>query len=350
MTDTAVRQTNGAGGPRRMLTSDIGRVLSRPTLSRPYWPPSTPRWILRCFSECDGNVPVRGGLFQVNRVRDEGFRGVLDESAEEVGLQSISLAASYGLGEGDPVDTSLAIYDPEPPRVHLEVIRAVVRMPTHVPEIYSETHDQLQAQLNVTSEFIYETKENLVFNHPTYGLLNNVDSSMQFEVDTPPSPDVLDDLLALAWKRPDCFLMHPEALARFHREATARGVHLESVELFGHAFTTWRGLPICPTNKLKVLTAGGAEADESSGEPLRPVTTRGGARCTTDILLIRIGQEKAGVVSLYAADVESNATLPFIKVELMGRSDEAVVSYLLTTYAAVAVLSPGALACARVSF
>lgn len=346
MTDIDVRQPNGAGGPRRLLTSDIGRVLSTPTLSRPRWSPSTPRWILRCFTSCDGNVPVRGGVFQVNRVRDDGFRGVLDETADALRVPSTSLAASFSIGEGETVDTSLAIYDPDPPQIHLEVIRAVINMPTHVPQIYSDTHDQLQSQLSVTGEFIYETIEHLVFNHPVYGLLETVDGSMEFEADAPPSPDVLDDLLALAWKRPDCFLMHPIALARFHKEATTRGVVLESVELFGQPFTTWRGLPICPTNKLHVITRGSSESDKGGGEEAT-VTPR--SPSTTNILLVRVGQEKQGVVNLYAADVESDPGLPFIGVEFMGRSDDAVVSYLLTTYSAVAVLSPGALARAKVT-
>ncbi|MDQ4069624.1 MAG: hypothetical protein M3203_09195, partial [Actinomycetota bacterium] len=99
MTVTEQRQGNGNGqvAGRRLLTSDIGRVLSTPTLSAPHWSPSTPRWILRCFASCDGNVPVRGGIFQVNRVRDEGFHGVLEETADALNLPSTSLAASYSL-------------------------------------------------------------------------------------------------------------------------------------------------------------------------------------------------------------------------------------------------------------
>jgi hypothetical protein len=69
---------------------------------------------------------------------------------------------------------------------------------------------------------------------------------------------------------------------------------------------------------------------------------------STDILLARLGYEEQGVVSLHAAGTDTNPDLPFVTIDPMGIADDAAAQYLLTTYTAVAVLSPGALARARV--
>jgi hypothetical protein len=64
---------------------------------------------------------------------------------------------------------------------------------------------------------------------------------------------------------------------------------------------------------------------------------------------MRLGLEKQGIVSLHAAGSKTSPPLPFITVEFMRLGDDSVASYLLTTYTAVAVLSPGALARAEVT-
>lgn len=366
---TAVDQAT-LWAPTRALTSDVARVLSTPTKSRPFWPPRTPRWILRCFDAGDANVPVTGGVYHVNRVVDETMDIVVQSSVGDLlDLQSFSLVANHSVSDGRVVETSLARYEQTPQEIPLDIIQTVVRINTQVPTLFSDNHDQLQWQLNVAAECIYEVKEHLLFNHPTYGLLNNVDTSMEFEAGGPPSPDVLDDLLARMWKRPDCFLMHPEALAEFHKQANSRSLALEAVELFGFSFTSWRGLPIFPTDKLPLAStssssestpaagaksstpaAGAKSSRQSSGQPQeRSSGTRVRGPSATDVLLMRIGLEDQGVVSLYAEGTKVHPALRFITVESMGISDNAVAGYLLTTHVAAAVLSPGALAHARVT-
>src|SRR5690606_16363482 len=49
----------------------------------------------------------------------------------------------------------------------------------------------------------------------------------------PPTPDDMDDLLALVWKEPAFFLAHPKAIAAFGRECSARGVYPDSVDVGG---------------------------------------------------------------------------------------------------------------------
>jgi hypothetical protein len=336
MADVPASSSSASSGPPRALTADAGLALSRPTKSRPVWPPRTPRWILRCFDAVNANVPVEGGIYHANRVRDEALGATTLPTVTEVDAPGQRYGARRELGRSvvDPkgsepiIDACVADYDPSPAEIPLNRIQSIVRTETHVPALLSDTHDQVQWQLKLAAEFIYETKEHQVFNHPTHGLLNNVDEAMEVQVDGPPSPAALDDLLARAWKRPDCYFMNPLALAEFHKQASDRSLKLDAVDIFGSTFTAWRGLPIFPTDKLEV--GGGEDA------------------ATTDVLLLRMGEENQGVVSLVPAGVATDQSLPFITVEFMGLSDDGVASRLVTTYTAVAVLSPGSLARAQV--
>jgi hypothetical protein len=359
----------------QVLTPDIASALSRPMKSQPFWPARTPRWLLRCIDACKADIAVEGGVCVINRVADGSF-SVVAREAPSLELQTAGLRAAYASKVGTALPRSLAKYDSI--EIPLETVQSIVSAQTLVPALFSDTHDQLLWQLRTAAEFMYEMQENLAFNHPAHGLRNNVAESMDFEVGGPPTPDVLDDLLSLAWKRPDCFLMHPLALAEFHKAATARSLNLESVEAFGASFTSWRGLPICPTDKLQLVVEGEAVQRSMSADQLgeagwlprtrapSPATspqssssqpTVASARslgfdagtAATDVLLARIGVENQGVVCLHAAGTQSHADLPGISVDFMGRSADGVESYQLSMYCALAVLSPGALARAQVT-
>jgi Phage capsid-like protein len=314
-----------------LLTSDVAQQLSSSTKSAPIWSPRSPRWVLECLRAC-ATVNVSGGVYRVNSVVD-GHSGWEMQDAAPLNVPSLTLRASQSEPDGTPIEVSLASYDTSPREIALNTIQSNVRIASRVRALYSDTHDQVQTQLGITAEYIYETMENLVFNHSDYGLLRNVDSRMQIQVDGPPTPDVLDDLLALAWRRPDCFCMHPAALAQFRKSANARSLNLEEVEVFGSPFTAWRGLPIMPTNKLW-LTRGALGY---------------GVQATTSVLLTRFGLAKQGIVCLCAEGLESNSRFPYINVDFMGLSDDGASRYLLSTHTAVAVLSPGAIARADVT-
>lgn len=106
--------------------------------------------------------------------------------------------------------------------------------------------------------------------------------------------------------------------------------------MFGSSFSTWRGLPILPTNKLYLI-----------GD-FEDIQTRSVGASSSTILLMRISEQKQGVISLYAEGSEGTSNYPFITIDQMNVSDDSVVSYLLTMYAAMAVLTPGALCSATV--
>jgi len=339
-----------------MLVSDAASQLSSSTKSTPIWSPRTPRWTLECLRAC-AMLEVEGGVYQVNMVVDDEQGSAVQPKAP-LDLPSSTLRASYSQADGTQVKTSVGPYRVDPRKVALQTIQSIVRIPNRVPALFSDNYDQVQTQLRITAEFIYETMENLIFNHQDYGLMHNVDQRMQFKVDGGPTPDVLDDLLGLAWRRSDCFCMHPETLAEFRKRANSQSLNLEEVEIFGSPFTAWRGLPIVPTNKLWLLAKNPVPSNErwqvTEKEPKKSETKTKGSRrrtpgeATTSVLLMRLGLEKQGIVCLCPKGLEVNAQFPYIKVEFMGLSDGAVASYVMSTHTAMAVLSSGALARADV--
>ena len=93
--------------------------------------------------------------------------------------------------------------------------------------------------------------------------------------DGAPTPDDLDELITRVWKEPAFFLAHPLPSVAFGRECTYRGVPPATVNLFGSPFITWRGIPLIPSDKLYV----------NNGQ--------------TNILLMRTGEKRQGVVDLF---------------------------------------------------
>ena len=53
--------------------------------------------------------------------------------------------------------------------------------------------------------------------------------------------------------------------------------------------------------------------------------------------------KKNRCISLFPAEKQGSESFPLIDVEFMGIDNNSVASYLLSTYTAIAVLTPGAL-------
>jgi hypothetical protein len=133
-----------------------------------------------------------------------------------------------------------------------------------------------------------------------------------------PTPDDMDELISKVWKEPAFFLAHPRAIAAFGRECTHRGVPPPTVNIFGSPFLTWRGLPIVPTDKLEV---------------------KGNK---TNILLLRTGEKKQGVVGLFQPGIPGEV-MPSLSVRFMGINHKAIASYLISLYCSLAILTEDAL-------
>jgi hypothetical protein len=219
-------------------------------------------------------------------------------------------------------------YEEDPREYHLSTIQTVLRTHTRVTDLYSNKIDQLREQVRLTVEAVNEWEEWELINNPQFGLLAEVASSQRIPTRTgPPTPDDLDELLSLVWKKPAFFLAHPKAIAAFGRECTRRGVPPPTVNLFGSPFTTWRGVPIIPTDKLLI-----------NGQ-----SRVGGSLGSTSILLLRVGEPEQGVVGLQKAGVTGEVE-PGLSVRYMGTDQNSIASHLVTRYFSAAVLTTDALA------
>ncbi len=320
----------------KILPKSNAEVLSSSHKSRPMWEGRSPRWICQVMVK-QACVPVHGGIFRLNKVAEPFIPIQSSVSKVPSNLPHKNLHITHSHSEGATLGPSFAAYDEAPKEIHLQPIQTVIKMHTRIPALYSTHHNQLEAQIRLASEWMYETKEYLIFNHPDYGLLNNVGPKLQIKTGGAPNPDLLDDMLSRIWKTPDFFVAHPEAIRAFTGECSKLGIPLGNVEMLGSSFIAWRGLPILPTNKLLLVNGKG-----------EGFTDRVVGKSKTNFMLMRISEEKQGVISLYAAGSEGSARYPFISVDFMGIHDESIASYLMTMYAAMAVLTLGALCKAEV--
>ncbi|MDR1079743.1 MAG: hypothetical protein LBQ79_01950, partial [Deltaproteobacteria bacterium] len=177
-------------------------------------------------------------------------------------------------------------------------------------------------------ESLRERQESQIVNSDDYGLLKNAAPSQRIQTrNGAPTPDDLDELLAKVWKEPSFFLAHPRAVAAFGRECTRRGVPPSTVNILGGVFIQWRGVPIIPTDKLFV--------DGLKNPP--------GRNGKTNILLVRTGESRRGVVGLYQEKLPGDQSRG-LAVRFRGVDDAGVASYLLSIYCSAAILADDALA------
>ena len=288
------------------LGQTAARNLSTATVTIPQWEHISPRWLLHLLPY----VNVDGGAYRVNRVIEKKGKG---------GQNLPELLTVQG-GENE-LPTTYVDYEENPREYELSAVTTVLHTNTRVTDLYSNQIDQLREQVRLTVEAVKEQEEHELINNPEFGLLNEVAPRQRIKTRKgPPTPDDLDELLTLVWKKPAFFLAHPRAVAAFGREATRRGVPPVIVNLLGYPFITWRGIPLIPTAKIPV-----------------------GKDNTTRILLLRVGEDKRGVVGLQKVGVTGEVE-PGLSVRYNGTSDNSIASHLVTRYFSLAVLAPDALA------
>jgi len=275
------------------------RTLSNATKTVPMLSTITPRWLVHLMHW----VPVEAGIYRVNKAKDPSAIEVDCSNKDER-----ELPATF-------VD-----YEEWGREYVLNAVNTVVDVHTRVSDLYSSPHNQIREQLRLTIETVKERQESELINNKEYGLLHNVATSQKVKSRTgAPTPDDFDELLTKVWKEPAFFLAHPQAIAAFGRECTRRGVPPPTVSLFGSQFITWRGVPIIPCDKLKVT---------------------GGK---TNILLLRTGEGRQGVVGLYQPNLPGQQTMG-LSVRFMGINHKAIASYLVSLYCSLAVLTDDAIA------
>jgi hypothetical protein len=279
----------------------------------------------------DSSPELRGKFEELVRQREE-FGPKQNESGE-AGID----IASYHEGEEPELQRTFVDYDELPRQYQLQTIQTVIRLHTRVTDLYNNVYDQLREQLRLTIQGMKEREESEILNDPEHGLLHAAVPSMRIRTRSgPPTPDDLDDLLAHVWKEPAFFLAHPRAIAAFGRECTRRGVPPPTVQMFGSPFLTWRGVPLVPTNKLPINRSAGSRVPHLTNRDVE------GSAGLTSILLMRVGEQKQGIVGLHQTGLPGEQ-MPGLSVRFMGIDNYSTASYLVTLYFSAAVLTEDAL-------
>ncbi|MBF6176866.1 family 2B encapsulin nanocompartment shell protein [Nocardia otitidiscaviarum] len=221
---------------------------------------------------------------------------------------------------GEPLlDGTFVDYDAAPREYELSLAQTVLRVHTRVADLFNDPMDQVEQQLRLTIQALYERREYDLVNNPDFGLLHNCDLKQRIYTESgPPTPDDMDELLSMR-RSTRLFLAHPKAIAAFGRECSKRGIYPDPVEVDGHRVPAWRGVPIFPCGKLPV-------SDTQ----------------TTSILAMRTGEKDQGVIGLHQTGIPDEYE-PSLNVRFKGIDDQSLISYLVSCYYSAAVLVPDAL-------
>jgi hypothetical protein len=290
---------------RPTLGAASARQLANTTKTPPQWVGSTPRWLVSLLPW----TPVEAGTYRVNRVREGGEENITIECSPS---------------DRDDLPAAFVDYEDEPREYTLSTVTTTLDVQTRISDLYRSPMDQVREQLGVLIEMVKERQEHELVNNRTYGLLPSVVPGMRVPTrGGPPTPDDLDELISRVWKEPAFFLANPRAIAAFGRECTRRGVPPPTTTMFGSPFLTWRGIPLIPSDKLLVNDDG-----------------KGGG--TTNILLMRTGEKKRGVVGLFQPGIPGEVS-PSMSIRLMGINTRGAASYLISLYCSAAVLTQDAI-------
>ncbi|WP_030622069.1 family 2B encapsulin nanocompartment shell protein [Streptomyces sclerotialus] len=233
------------------------------------------------------------------------------------GEADVALAAGH---TGEPVLPGTFVdYELEPREYQLSVAQTVLKVHSRVADLYNDPMNQVEQQLRLTIEALRERQEHELVNNREFGLLHNADHSQRISPRSgPPTPDDMDELLSMR-RQTRYFFAHPRTIAAFGRECNKRGLYFGDTDVNGHRIPSWRGVPIFPCGKIEVTPQG-----------------------TSAILAMRTGEAAEGVVGLRQTGIPDEYE-PGLNVRFMGINDQAVISYLVSTYHSAAVLVPDAL-------
>ena len=289
------------GQAHTALGDVAARTLANATKTVPMLSTITPRWLVHLLQW----KPLEAGIYRVNKVKNETDLHVDCSSLDEKELPQ-----------------TFVDYEEWGREYRLNAVNTVLDVHTRISDLYSSPHNQIHEQLRLTIETIKERQESELINNAEYGLLNNVAPAQKVQPvkggTGAPTPDDLDELISRVWKEPAFFLAHPKTIAAFGRECTYRGVPPAIVTLFGSQFLTWRGLPLIPSDKVRIVDG------------------------KSSILLLRTGESRQGVVGLYQPNLTGELSLG-LSVRFMGINHKAIASYLISLYCSLAVLTDDAL-------
>ena len=293
---------NALGRPAAYQLADVAKT-------KPQFGMLTPRWLTK-FMEFKG---LASGIYRVNRVKE--------------GNTPLEVRCS-SKPKSDVIPQGFVDYETKPREYILSSVSTIINVDTKVADVFSSPYDQAKEQLALAVESLRERQESQIINNDDYGLLKNVPDSQRIQpLNGAPTPDDLDELISKVWKEPSFFLAHPRAIAAFERECTRRGVPPVTANINGGTFILWRGIPLIPTDKLMV-------------DGLKNPTSQFGK---TNILLVRTGEAKRGVIGLYQSGLQGEHSRG-LAIRFRGIDDKGVASYLLSLYCSAAILADDAIA------
>ncbi|KUN30035.1 Crp/Fnr family transcriptional regulator [Streptomyces antibioticus] len=281
--------------------------------------------------DCTATAETSGTLLTLSRadfaaVRDSApaLQAHLAEFASSTrrpqnkhGEAAIALSAGH-VGEVD-VPNTFVDYELKPREYELSVAQTVLRIHTRVADLYNGPMNQTEEQLRLTIEALRERQEHELINNREFGLLHNVDFKQRIQPHSgPPTPDDMDDLLCRR-RGTKFFLAHPRTIAAIGRGFNAYGLYPDHVDVGGQSVPAWRGVPILPCSKIPI-----------SKEQ------------TSSIIALRTGEKNQGVIGLWQTGLPDEVE-PGLSARFMGINEQAVMSYLVSTYYSAAVLVPDAL-------
>ncbi|MBQ7649708.1 MAG: hypothetical protein IJS15_02050 [Victivallales bacterium] len=291
------------------LGKEVAYNLADITKTRPQFRSITPRWLTKLL-EFKG---LESGIYRVNKV-------VEGDTPLDVLCSSEK--------KSDIIPQGYVEYELKPREYILNSISTIINVNTAVQDVYSSPYDQAKEQLSLAIESLRERQESQIINNDDYGLLKNVADSQRIQTrNGAPTPDDLDELITKVWKEPSFFLAHPRAIAAFERECTRRGVPPVTANVNGGTFILWRGIPLIPSDKM--LVDGLKNPKSQSGK--------------TNILLIRTGEAKRGVIGLYQNGMQGEQSRG-LSIRFRGIDDKGIASYLLSMYCSAAILADDAIA------
>ncbi|CAL9659013.1 family 2B encapsulin nanocompartment shell protein [Streptomyces sp. enrichment culture] len=251
------------------------------------------------------------------RSHTDGFASRSRQRQNKHGEAEIGMSAGH-VGEVD-VPGTFVDYEPAPREYELSVAQTVLRIHTRVADLYNGPMNQTEEQLRLTVEALRERQEYELVNNREFGLLHNADFKQRIQPRSgPPTPDDMDDLLCRR-RGTKLFLAHPRTIAAIGRGFNACGLYPDHVDLGGQSVPAWRGVPILPCNKIPI-----------SKEQ------------TSSIIAMRTGEENQGVIGLRQTGLPDEYE-PGLSVRFTGINEQAIISYLVSTYYSAAVLLPDAL-------
>ncbi|MGV9455044.1 family 2B encapsulin nanocompartment shell protein [Streptomyces sp. NPDC003635] len=247
----------------------------------------------------------------------DAFRCRAGHRQNKHGEAEIAVSAGH-VGEADLPGTFVD-YELEPREYELSVAQTVLRIHTRVADLYNGPMNQSEEQLRLTVEALRERQEHELINNREFGLLHNADFKQRIQPRSgPPTPDDMDDLLCRR-RGTKMFLAHPRTIAAIGRGLNACGLHPDHVDLGGQSVPAWRGVPILPCNKIPISK-----------------------QQTSSIIAMRTGEKNQGVIGLRQTGLP-NEYEEGLSVRFMGINEQAITSYLVSTYYSAAVLLPDAL-------